>query len=379
MTEVHAPWLKETSIQSLFKAFFAKGYELYFVGGCVRNALLGIEVADFDMATNALPSAVLEIAKSEDIKAIPTGIDHGTVTLVLDGTPFEITTYRNDVSTDGRRATVAYSNDINEDAKRRDFTMNALYLSADGKIHDPNNGIGDLRSKTVRFIGAPHKRIQEDYLRILRFFRFHAWYADADNGIEPEGLAACAENLDGLSGLSAERVTAELLKLLSAENPAPALASMATAGVLNAILPGATAQNMALLMHNEEIAGVQPDPIARLAVLGSEVDTKRLRFAKKQAAQYQAYSNLQLGAAVVGYKLADLAASYLAVQATMFEQELDSNKVEIAKNASTKTFPIKANDLMDRFEGPALGEKLRELEKQWIDSGFTLSKEDLLA
>ena len=195
------------------------GAQALFVGGCVRNTLLGAPVADIDIATDALPERVMDLSAKAGLKAVPTGIDHGTVTVVSEGVPHEITTFRRDVETDGRRAVVVFSKDVAEDAARRDFTMNALYATPDGEIVDPLNGLPDLEARRVRFIGTASHRIQEDHLRSLRFFRFHAWYGDPAGGMDAEALAAIAENLEGLSVLSRERIGAEMLKLLSAQIP----------------------------------------------------------------------------------------------------------------------------------------------------------------
>ena len=189
-------WLKDANAQAVCAAIMAGGHSIYFVGGCVRNALLNVEVADIDMSTDARPEAVTALAKAQKLRAIPTGIDHGTVTVMSGGIPFEITTFRNDTSTDGRHATVTFSNTAAEDAQRRDFTMNALYCDAKGHIVDHVGGLADLDARRVRFIGEPEQRIKEDYLRILRFFRFHAWYGDADQGIAT-GSTFCRGSASG--------------------------------------------------------------------------------------------------------------------------------------------------------------------------------------
>ncbi|MEL6700687.1 MAG: CCA tRNA nucleotidyltransferase, partial [Pseudomonadota bacterium] len=220
MTRVTADWVTDAPARALFSGFADAGYEALFVGGCVRNALLSAPVSDLDVTTNAHPDQVMTLADQQGWRAIPTGIDHGTVTIIVDGTVYEVTTYRRDTDTDGRHATVAFSQDYAEDAQRRDFTMNALYAQPDGGVRDPVGGLADLAARRVRFIGQAEDRIQEDYLRILRFFRFHAWYgADA---IDADGLAACAAHTDGIARLSKERITAEMAKLLAASDPGPA-------------------------------------------------------------------------------------------------------------------------------------------------------------
>ena len=259
-------WLDHPGTQALCAAMETAGHRALLVGGCVRNALLGVEVADVDLATDATPQTVSTIAEAAGFRPVPTGIDHGTVTVIAGGKPHEITTFRRDVETDGRRAVVAYSTDIQEDAQRRDFTMNALYADRHGTLIDPLGGLPDLLARRVRFVGDPETRIREDYLRILRFFRFHAAYGDPDGGIDPEGLAACAALADGLDGISRERIHAELRKLLAARDPAPAVAAMSQAGVLARVLPGADPRALAPLVHLD--AAQPPRWLRRLAVLG---------------------------------------------------------------------------------------------------------------
>ena len=249
--KVLGAWMEHPATQAVCAALTAAGYRALFVGGCVRNALLAMPVADVDIATDARPEAVTALAEQAGFKVVPTGIDHGTVTVIAEGIPHEVTTFRRDVATDGRRAVVAFATRIEDDAMRRDFTMNALYAEADGRVIDPLGGLRDLIARRMRFVGTAEARIAEDYLRILRFFRFHAWYGDPDQGIDPEGLAACATLSAGLETLSAERVGAEMRKLLAAPDPAPSLASMAQSGVLQRVLPGAEARALPVLVHLE--------------------------------------------------------------------------------------------------------------------------------
>ncbi|MDP5362235.1 MAG: CCA tRNA nucleotidyltransferase, partial [Paracoccaceae bacterium] len=230
MTQITAPWIKDAAAQSVCRMLTDAGHQAWFVGGCVRNALLGEPVADLDLSTNAHPETVIALAQASALKVVPTGIEHGTVTVIANDTPFEITTFRRDVATDGRRATVVFADNMADDARRRDFTMNALYAAPDGQIMDPLGGLADLRARRVRFIEDADQRIKEDYLRILRFFRFYAWYGDPNEGPDADGLAACAAHLDGWQSLSIERVTSEMLKLLAAPDPAPAVAGVERAG-----------------------------------------------------------------------------------------------------------------------------------------------------
>ncbi|AUJ65272.1 CCA tRNA nucleotidyltransferase [Aestuarium zhoushanense] len=373
-----AEWLTHSASQAVCKALTDGGFQAYFVGGCVRNALLGQPVSDLDISTDARPEQTLKQAKQAGLKAIPTGIDHGTITVVADGIPFEITTFRRDMDTDGRHAVVDFADTMDEDARRRDFTMNALYAAPNGEVFDPMNGLLDLRAGHLRFIGDADQRIREDYLRILRFFRFSAWYGDPALGIDADGLAACAENLDGLAQLSAERVGSEMRKLLSAADPAPAMVAMAASGVLYAVLPGAQAQSLAILVHLE--GDRSPDPIRRLAVIGGEDVPERLRLSntdKRRLEAIQAGISMDLGE--LGYRCKDTAEdSYLVRQASM-GQPIDPDELAIVLHAMQQSFPVKAADLMPAFTGAALGERLRKLEADWIASGFTLSRDALIS
>lgn len=218
------------------EALSANGGAARFVGGCVRNALLGAPVEDIDIATPLTPDEVTRRLLAAGMQAVPTGIEHGTITAVTNKKPFEITTLRRDVSTDGRRATVAFSTDWAEDAQRRDFTMNALYADQAGQVFDLIGGIADLQARRVRFIGDASRRIAEDFLRILRLFRFHAWYGKGE--IDADGLTACAAARAQIKTLSGERIQKEMLKLMGAEHPIPVLRAMAASGVLGEVLPG---------------------------------------------------------------------------------------------------------------------------------------------
>ncbi|AQR63395.1 CCA tRNA nucleotidyltransferase [Brevundimonas sp. LM2] len=232
-----------------------------FVGGCVRNALVGRLVDDIDIATRLKPEDTMAALRAAGLKVVPTGLAHGTVTAVSQRRPYEITTLRRDVETDGRRAVVAFTDDWAEDAARRDFRLNALYADRSGAIFDPTGqGVADARAGRVVFVGDPNRRIEEDYLRILRFFRFFAWYGRAEP--DPAGLAACAAQAEGLARLSAERVSKELLKLLAAPDPRPAVRAMRTTGVLDRLIP-AVAASAAF----ESMVGISDDPVLRLSAL----------------------------------------------------------------------------------------------------------------
>ena len=373
-------WINHHGTQALCAALGVSGYQALFVGGCVRNALLGAPVNDIDIATDARPETVTTIAEQAGFKVIPTGIDHGTVTVIAGGLHHEVTTFRRDVETDGRRATVAYSSDIAEDAARRDFTMNALYAEASGAVIDPIGGMADLRARRVRFVGDPHLRIREDYLRILRFFRFHAVHGDATLGLDAEGLAACAELADGIAGLSRERIGAEMKKLLAAANPAPAVAAMAASGVLIRVLPGADPRPLALLVHLE--ADLPPRWQRRLVAIGGADPSENLRLSRQENAEI-GHIRDEIGSALspaaLGWSLGEVpAADVVLCRSALLETDLPQDwHAEVQRGAQT-VFPVSAADLMPALQGPALGARLKDLQSRWLISNLRLSRAELL-
>jgi poly(A) polymerase len=377
--KVAGDWLADAATQAVLGLLAQGGHRALVVGGCVRNALLGLPVTDIDIATDARPDRVTALAEALGLRAVPTGIDHGTVTVVAGGRGFEVTTFRRDVATDGRRATVVFSDRLEEDAARRDFTMNALYADAAGAVQDPLGGLPDLMARRVRFVGDPSARIAEDALRILRLFRFHAWYGDPAQGIDAEALAACAAGLDGLDLLSAERVTGELRKLLSAPDPAPAMAAMAACGVLARVLPGAVADALAPLVHLE--GGLPPDWLRRMSVLGA-AETGGLRLSRTEARGIDdRRAAIASGdpAAVLAYRLgAGVAADAVLAQAALAGQPPPAGWQAAVARGAAAVMPVTAADLMPALSGPGLGQALRRIERRWIASDFTLSRADLL-
>lgn len=378
-----ADWLTGFAAGSVFNALNTAGYRAYFVGGCVRNALLGAAITDIDVATDALPEKVMEIAEHNNLRVVPTGIQHGTVTFVIDGKTIEVTTFRKDVKTDGRHAVVEFSTSIEDDAKRRDFTMNALYADLDGLVLDPLGGLDDLLAHQVRFIENPNDRIREDYLRILRFFRFHALYGDAYSGIDADGLDACARNLDGIDALSKERVGHEMRKLLAASDPAPSIAAMDQSGVLGKVITGASITSLAPLIHLENTLRIEPDWLRRLLVLGGQNVSNALRLSKKETRLLQEMAAVVTdarAAKIAGYKLGKQAGfDAMLVLSAHLGSSVPPNLVEDLDMGANAKFPISAADFLGDLEGPALGGRLRELEQAWIKSGLEFSKEDLLA
>ena len=367
-------WIDRPATQAVFDAL---GAPAWFVGGCVRNAILGETVDDIDIATALAPDDVVLRTKAAGLKPVPTGIDHGTVTVVSDGVPHEVTTFRRDVATDGRRATVAFAETMDEDAARRDFTINALYADRTGRVSDPlGQGLADLDAREVRFIGDAGQRIEEDYLRILRYFRFLARIAAAPG---TEALAAIAAHLDGLDRLSRERIGHEMRKLLAAPDPSQSVATMASAGVLARVLPGAATAFLAPLVHVE--GDRAPDWLRRLAAMGGEDAADRLRLSRAEAqrlATLTALTGATEGLAEIAWREgADTAWDVALLRAAAIGALPPDAAGSIATGTSA-TFPVTAADLMPALEGPALGTRLKELERRWIASGFALDRDALL-
>jgi poly(A) polymerase len=357
-----------------------------FVGGVVRNALLGKPVDDIDIATPLPPDEVTKRLEAAGLKAVPTGIEHGTVTAIAKGKPFEVTSLRRDVSTDGRRAVVAFTKDWTEDAQRRDFTMNALYASADGEVFDHIGGVADLQAGRVRFVGDPVTRIREDFLRILRLFRFHAWYGKGE--LDAAALKAATAEKAGLAQLSGERIQKEVLKLLAAENPVPVLRIMAASGILGQILPGDL--NIARL---ERLAAIDvgnffaPDPILRLAALSpdaaladrwklSNADRERLDDLAKDKEKIVSYLSIKEVRKLL-YRLG--AARFKdRVFLRWVEDPKESNFIQwrallaMADAWERPRFPLNGGNVMAAGvpQGPLIGKILAEVEDWWIDSDF---------
>lgn len=377
MQTIGGPWLRNARTQAVLALLSDAGHQAFVVGGCVRNALLGVAVTDVDVATDARPEQVTALALGAGIRAVPTGLAHGTITLVVDGEGYEVTTFRRDVHTHGRHATVAFADDVTEDAARRDFTMNALYADARGQVTDPLGGLADLRARRVRFVGDARARILEDYLRILRFFRFHAQYGDPEQGLDADALDACARGANGMDQLSAERIGAEMRKLLAATDPAPAVAAMAHCGVLAQVVAGADAQALARLIHLE--TDMPPRWLRRLLVLGGQSDRLRLTRAEARhlAQMHAAIATLQSGAQL-GYRLgAYLGADVIVARAAMMESPLPPDWHAELQRGAAASFPVRAADL-PHLQGPELGAHLKALEDRWLASGLVLTRKELL-
>ena len=276
---IEAPsFLDEPKVRRIFEVFDGAGEETRAVGGALRNALLGAPVSDVDFATTAPPQVTMDRARAAKLRAIPTGFEHGTVTVIVEGQPFEITTLREDVETDGRRAKVLFGRNFEQDALRRDFTINALSCDRDGHIFDYADGLADIAARRVRFIGDARQRVREDFLRILRFFRFHAAYGEGP--LDEEAFHAAVNEREGMHNLSRERIRAELVKLLAARRCAPTIAIMCGAGLLLPVLAGvAVPARLARVIGIETTRGASADPVLRLIALCVLVreDAERLR------------------------------------------------------------------------------------------------------
>lgn len=398
---IEADWLGNPDLQAILAALSAGGEHARIVGGAVRNTLLGQPVTDIDVATTCLPNESAQRLEAAGFKAVDTGMEHGTVTAVAHHTGFEVTTLREDIDTDGRHAVVRFGKSWQHDAERRDFTINALYAEADGTIVDLVGGRDDIAHARLRFIGDAEARIREDYLRILRFFRFFAWYGKGRP--DADGLKACARLKDGLAGLSAERIWTEMRKLLAAPDPSRALLWMRQAGVLSAVLPESEKwgiDGIHGLMAAERALDWPPDPVVRLLTLIPPREETALAISAR-------------------WKVANLVRDRLvtAVQAPqvdggldmpVFERLLYENKIQavtdrlridIARLGAESDqgveltglldhadawkrpeFPLSGRDMipLGHAPGPSMGAALADLEMRWIESGFTLTRDALL-
>ncbi|MBJ6121842.1 CCA tRNA nucleotidyltransferase [Sphingomonas mollis] len=364
-----APWRHRAGLEQLADVLGAG--EARFVGGAVRDTLLGLDVADIDIATRHPPETVLALLKAAGIRAVPTGLAHGTITAIVAGYPVEVTTLRRDVTTDGRHAQVAFTDDWREDAGRRDFTMNALYADpATGEVVDYFGGLDDLAAGRVRFIGSPLQRIAEDHLRILRFFRFHARFGDA---IDADGLAACVARANDLMALSRERIAAELLKLLVARSAVSVVRLMIDHAILKAVLPeidAAGVDRFARLAEREERAGIAADPIRRLAALlpptQAEAVGARLKLSNAQR------KRLVAATAGPGDEGPFALAYRTGVEGAVDRLLLADHDPAVVAAWSPPRFPMTGGALVERGlgRGPEVAAALRTVETQWIAEGF---------
>ncbi|MCL6740520.1 CCA tRNA nucleotidyltransferase [Sphingomonas sp. RB56-2] len=372
-------FLKRQGIRRLLKALDAKQGTTRFVGGAVRDLLLDVPHEDLDLATTLIPADVIARLESKGIKAVPTGIDHGTITAVSSGTVVEVTTLRSDVSTDGRRATVAFTDDWQKDAGRRDFTINALYADPySGELFDFFGGLEDLKSRTVRFIGEPLQRIAEDHLRILRYFRFHARYGHGDP--DPHALESCVARANDLMALSRERIADELLKLLALDDPTTTVRLMHDRGIFTPALPEIEqVSRLESLVATELAAHIAPDSLRRLAALlppdpgVAENVAARLKLsnkAKKRLAS-AAERSLGKGPRALAYRIGTDG----AIDRLLLAGQAEDAAAMIGWKAPR--MPIGGGDLIARgvAEGPDVARTLRRIEDAWEAAGFPKGKE----
>ncbi|HEX3810675.1 MAG TPA: CCA tRNA nucleotidyltransferase [Rhizomicrobium sp.] len=384
-------WMRDAGTRAVMDALTRKGGEARFVGGAVRNALLGVDVGDVDIATPLVPDDVMKRLADAKIQFVPTGLEHGTITAIVNGKPFEITTLRRDVSTDGRRAVVAFTKDWAEDAQRRDFTLNALYASADGEVFDSVGGIADLNAGHIRFVGDATQRIREDYLRILRLFRFHAWYGKGD--LDSDALHAAAAEKAGFAQLSGERIQKEMLKLLAAENPVLVLRRMAGAQILAEVVPGALQlPRLERLVALDNANFFSADPLLRLASLLPNDDA-----AANVLADRWKLSNADRERLIDLSGADEKIVSYLSIREVRkllyrigpqrfrdrvflrwAEDTKESNAIQWRAMLAMSdawvrpAFPLTGRNVMNAGvpEGPLVGRILGEVEDWWIDSDF---------
>lgn len=379
------PWLQEPALRRLFAVLAAAGGEGRVAGGAVRNALLSEEVSEVDVATTLSPEEVTAACTAEGMSVHPTGIEHGTVTVVVDHRPYEVTTLRHDIETDGRRAKVRFTGDWQADAERRDFTMNALYCDAQGTVYDFVGGLPDVAARRVVFVGDPAQRIAEDYLRILRFFRFHARYG---HGVpDPAGLAACRRFKAGLDGLSAERVRQEMFKLMAAPGAVPTLKLMAAQGILEHLLP-----------YTEEwrvLERLPPDPLLRLTVLASDplAMKSRWRLSNEEGARLRnIVSHVPPSPAlrpaeqrIILYQLGpgtwrDLVHIAWARSDASLEDAHWRALLDLPSQWNIPALPVSGHDLLSAgmSPGPEIGVMLKKLEDWWVACDFQPTRDELL-
>lgn len=399
------PWVRNRHVKKLFALFREAGFEARIVGGAVRNALLSRPVHEIDMAVNMPPEDVLSLGKSAGFNVVPTGLDHGTVTFIMGEAPsrsVEVTSLRTDVDTDGRHADIAFTNSWESDARRRDFTMNALYCNEEGEIYDPLGGIDDIISGKIIFIGDAQERVKEDYLRILRFFRFSAEFGQGT--LDKIGLRACTKLQSGLEQLSVERIGQEFLKLLIASHAVPILQQLSNTGIYQRLMPGVCDVSILKdVIHFEAHFSLAPNPLRRLAAfllpaykkgaLSAEVVQEKLSLSSRQCRVLNRIWDFALqGPATLS---SDDFGKYiyfwgedvsLDVMALLYglgrEKDLSlwNDFFQFNLHFKMPVFPVSGDDLIHigYAPGPKLGAELKRLEMSWVDSNFTLPPEELL-
>lgn len=378
------PWADDPAVGALFGALGRAGIVARFVGGCVRNAVLNRPAEDFDIAVDRPPETVMRALEAADLKLVPTGLKHGTVTAIINSRPFELTTLRRDVETDGRRAVVAFTDDWLEDASRRDFTFNAMYADLDGTLYDPFDGRRDLADARVRFIGDADTRIAEDRLRVLRFFRFHAWYGRPP--FDAQSFDACRRNAGSLRGLSGERVRKELLRLLAAPTSPDTVAAMVEAAILDHWLPECSgATRLRELIARED----RPDPLRRLAAILAEesnaaVIGKRLKLSTQESLRLEVMLAREPVIDVAGGSKAWRAQIYGLGGGLYADRLLLATKaagdwraaLTMARGWTPPELPVSGGDALKLGvkPGPRIGALIDQVERWWIDGDFSADR-----
>ena len=394
-------FLKDKTCKKILSLLNKKDDTTRFVGGCVRDSLIGVETNDIDIATKLEPNEVMNILTSASIKVIPTGIDHGTVSVFSKNFNFEITTLRSDIETDGRHAEVTFSSSWEKDASRRDFTINSIYLKQNGDIYDPYNGIQHLKQKKILFIGDPDERINEDYLRILRFFRFNAFYGNDNLKLSNNSVKACAENKNKIKKLSSERIHNEFFKILNSTNPYFIINIMKKIGILEILFEKKVETKFfKKLLSIENKNSLKIDQFLKFVSLAPNAnknhlsELKMFNFSKKDKRKLLLLTNQELKIhnklekndierilySIDKQSLVGLAILSWALSANKIIDKEWISILDQIRNLKVPIFPLKAKDLLNfgLKEGPIIGEIFSEIEQDWIDSNFELNKEDLL-
>ena len=399
--EIQYNFLKDKVCMKIFSLLNEKGDTARFVGGCVRDSIIGLKTNDIDIATKLNPEDVVKILGSESIKVVPTGIDHGTVSVFSKDFNFEITTLRSDISTDGRHAEVIFSDSWEQDSLRRDFTINSIYLKQNGEIYDPHNGIQHLKDRKIIFIGNPDERINEDYLRILRFFRFNAFYGNNNLKLSSDSIKACAKNKTKIQKLSSERVQNEFFKILKSSNPYFIISIMRKIEILDLLFEHKVETKIfkKLLLIDKENSFSKNHILrfASLALNNKKININNLQmfnFSKKERKELCLLTNQEFEIhnklnksdikkilySIDRKTLKDMAKLSWALSNNRVTNKNWKNILSQIDKVTIPIFPLKAKDILDYGleEGPIIGEILKTVEQDWIDSNFEHNKEDLL-
>ena len=399
--EIQYNFLKDKLCMKIFSLLNEKEDTARFVGGCVRDSIIGLKTNDIDIATKLNPEDVVKILGSESIKVVPTGIDHGTVSVFSKDFNFEITTLRSDISTDGRHAEVIFSDSWEEDSLRRDFTINSIYLKQNGELYDPHNGIQNLKDKKIIFIGNPDERINEDYLRILRFFRFNAIYGNNNLKLSSDSIKACTKNKNKIKKLSSERVQNEFFKILNSSDPYFIVSIMRKIEILDLLFEHKVEtkifKKLLLIEKENSFSKNHILRFASLALKNKKINSNNFQmfnFSKKERKELCLLTNQEFEIhnklnksdikkilySIDRKTLKDMAKLSWALSNNRVTNKNWKNVLSQIDKVAIPIFPLKATDILDYGleEGPIIGEILKTVEQDWIDSNFEHNKEDLL-